>query len=293
MDMLAKTKMKVPDLASSRQEIAAARAALDEILSRELEATDSPATFAAWRAERDAAIPEIDRLTKLVIRLETAVGEDERQAQAAALAKSADAQRRANEALARRIREEGGPAIEKLLELARDVATAEMVTAAVNAKMAENAEKIASADVIARHRPPLPRETVSEKTVALWVFAATGNVIGNQGDVTPTGDGSTGFIRGSQHHKTRVVRRKFKSVVYVEAASHEPLVPFFSALRLPSPDGPGLVWNPRSDLSAVAALEVLSRRSEAAERATLTELVPVEPFAPQPEPHGWGRAGDI
>ncbi len=47
--------------------------------------------------------------------------------------KRADAQRKANEALARRIREEAGPAIEKLLELARDVATAEMTTAALNA----------------------------------------------------------------------------------------------------------------------------------------------------------------
>ena len=46
--------------------------------------------------------------------------------------KRADAQRKANEALARRIREEAGRD-EKLLELARDVASAEMTTAALNA----------------------------------------------------------------------------------------------------------------------------------------------------------------
>jgi hypothetical protein len=292
--MLAKTKMKAADLDSSRQDVAAAQAALDEILSRELEATDSPAIFAAWRAERDAAISEVDRLTKLVARLEAAAGADERATQEAEIAKRANDQRRTNEALAARIKTEGGPAIEKLLALAREVATAAVVDAAINAKLPDDAEKIVSADMQARHRPPLPRETVSERTVTLWVFAATGNVIGNQGDVTPIGDGSTGFIRSSpQQYKTRVFRRKFKSITYLEAESYQPLVPFFEALRLPFSDGPGLVWNPRDGLSTATAVEILKRGPAVAERGTLTELVPIEPFVPQREPASWGRAGDI
>ena len=203
------------------------------------------------------------------------------------MAKCADAQRQANEALARRIRAEGGPAIEKLLELACDVATASMVDATLNSALPD-AEKIVSADVLARLRVPTPRENLSEKAVSVWCFAANGTVIGNQGDVVPTRDGSTGFIRGSQH-RTQAVRRKFKSITYLEAESRQPLVPFFAALRLPSPVGPGLVWDPRDGLSAEGAIEMLDRRTAIAERETLTELVPIEPFVPQTDSTGWGQ----
>jgi hypothetical protein len=290
--VLAKTKMKPVDINSSRQDLTAAKTALDEILARELASTDTAVTFSAWRADRDAAISEIDRLTKLVARLESAADEDERQAEAAALAKRVNAQRQANEALARRITLTAGPAIEKLLELVRDVAIAAMVDGALNAKLPDDADKIASADMIARARAPAQRENLSEKLVSLWVFASTGSVIGNQDDVVPTGDDSTGFIRGAQH-KTHAIRRKFKSITYRDAETRQPLVPFFAALRLPSPNGPGLVWDPRDGLSAAAALEALNRRPAVAERQTLTELVPVEPFVPQPASTGWGRAGDI
>jgi hypothetical protein len=291
--MLAKTKMKAADSDSARQDLAAAQAALDEILARELESTDSPATFAAWRAERDTAIAETDRLTKLAARLEAAAGEDERSAEAAEMQKRADAQRRANEALARRIREEGAVAIEKLLELAREVAAAAMADAALNAKLPDDGGKIVSADMLARQRRPAQRENISEKAATLWVFASNGNVVGAQGDVVPTGDGSVGFLRGSQEHRTRVVRRKFKSVTYLEAESRQPHIPFFAALRLPSPDGPGLAFNPREGLSAAAAIEILKHRPESAARETLTELIPVESFIPQQDTHGWNRAGDL
>jgi len=195
--------------------------------------------------------------------------------------------------LAGRLREVGGPAIDKLLELVRDLATAATVDAALNAKLPDDAEKIASAEMIARSRAPAQRENLSEKLVSLWLYASNGSVIGNQDDVVPTGDGATGFIRGSQHHKTHAVRRKFKSISYLEAESRQPLVPFFAALRLPSPDGPGLVWDPRDGLSAAAALEMLKQRPAIAERETLTELVPVEPFVPPSGSTGWHRAGDV
>jgi hypothetical protein len=261
-------------------------------MARELASTDTAAAFNAWRAERDAAMGEIDRLTKLATRLEATADEDGRQAEAAALVTRVDAQRQANEALARRIREEGGPAIEKLLELVRDMATAAMVDAALNAKLPDDAEKITSADMIARSRAPAQRENLSEKLVSLWVFASNGSAVGNQDDVVPTGDGSTGFIRGSQH-KTHAIRRKFKSITYREAETRQPLVPFFAALRLPSPDAPALAWDPREGISAAAALEALKRRPVVAERETMTELVPVEPFIRQPASTGWNRAGHI
>jgi hypothetical protein len=162
-----------------------------------------------------------------------------------------------------------------------------MVDATLNSARPD-AEKIASADMIARYRASAQRENISEKEVALWVFASNGSVIGNQGNAIPTGDGSTGFIRSSSQHRSRVVRRKFKSITYLDAEARQPLVPFFAALRLPSPVGPGLVWDPRDGLSAEAAIEMLNRRTAIAERETLTELVPVEPFVRQTDSTGWG-----
>jgi hypothetical protein len=291
--MLAKIKMKTMDIDSSRQDLVTANAALDAILARELESTDTTASFNAWRAERDAAIAEIERLSKLIERLESSANDETLREQQTALQKRVDAQRKSNDMLARRIREEGGPAIEKLLELARDVATAAVVDAEINAKLSGDAEKIASADAIARYHAPAPREVIAEKPVALWVFASNGSVVGGQGDVVPTGgDGSTGFLQASLH-KTQVIRRKFRSITYREAEARQPLVPFFAALRLPSLDGPGLIWDPRDGFSAAAALEALKQRPKAAEREILTELVPAEPFVSLPASAGWGRAGDI
>jgi hypothetical protein len=97
--------------------LAAAQVKLKAIQESELTSTDTAASFSAWRAECDAATSEVDRLSKWVVRLETVAGEAERQERAATMAKRADAQRQANEALARRIRVEGGPAIENYSSL--------------------------------------------------------------------------------------------------------------------------------------------------------------------------------
>jgi hypothetical protein len=45
--MLAKTKMKIVDTEAARQDLAAANAALDAIRARELESTDTAASFNA------------------------------------------------------------------------------------------------------------------------------------------------------------------------------------------------------------------------------------------------------
>jgi hypothetical protein len=54
----------VKQLDGARADFATAEAKLKAILARELECTDTAAVFNAWRAERDAAVAEVDRLTK-------------------------------------------------------------------------------------------------------------------------------------------------------------------------------------------------------------------------------------
>ena len=294
--MLAKTpKSDGPlDLDAVRRELADAQAKLNAILARELASTDTAAAFNAWRAERDAAIAEVERLSKLIERLDSAANVDAIREQQAALQKRVDVQRKSNDVLARRIREEGRPAIEKLLELVRDVAAAAIVDAELNAKLPDDAERIQSADMLARYRPPAPREDISEKEIELWVFASNGNLVGAQDDVIGLSDGS-GYLLGSQH-RTHCVRRKYRSIEYREAEARQPFNSLYEALRLPNVDGPGTAWRPRERMSPSAALEVLKRRSSnGTKRQIFTELTPVEAWGSTPVFDGghWSRAGDI
>src|SRR4051794_39003490 len=104
--MLAKTtdqsalKLDHLQLDSARVDLAAAQAKLQVIQQNELAATDTAASFQVWRNQRDAALSEVDRLTKVVDRLEAIAAERFRREQLAVLQKRVDAQRQANEALA-------------------------------------------------------------------------------------------------------------------------------------------------------------------------------------------------
>jgi hypothetical protein len=209
----------------------------------------------------------------VVARLEAAASEDQRREEAAAIAKRVDAQRKSNEALARRIREEGGPAIDMLLKLAHDIAAAEMADTRLNAQIPDDADRIVGADRLARYRPPAPRETVSESEVELWVFASNGNLVGAQDEVIDRCDG-TGYLTGSPEYRTQCVKRRFRSIDYLEAEPRQYYEPFYSELQLPGIDGPA--WSPRKGTSPAAILEALVRRGQRSERQVLTELVPMD-----------------
>jgi hypothetical protein len=127
------------------------------------------------------------------VRPEATADEDKRREEAAAIAKRVDAQRKTKEALARRIREEGGPAIDVLLKLAHDIAATEIADAKLNSQIQDDADRIVGADWLARYRPPAPRETVSESAVELWVFASSGSPVGAQDKVIDRSDG-TGYL---------------------------------------------------------------------------------------------------
>ena len=202
------------------------------------------------------------------------MNEDALREQQAALRKRIDAQQQANRVLAQRIQKEGQAAIDVLLTLARDIAAAEIVDAEINAQIRDNADRIVGADMLARYRPPAPRETISETKTSLWVFAANGNLVGNQDEVQEWADGR-GFLVGAPGHRTQCVRRGFRSIEYLEAEPHQHPEPFYAALRLPGISGPA--WSPRREgASPTAILEALARRAEVPERQVLTELVPVD-----------------
>jgi len=279
------------DLTGLQSELITAEKKLVDVRDRESAAIDTPTAFAAWRAERDAAIAEVERLNRLIEHREAAATEQKQRDEQAALAKKVETQRRANEALAQRIREEGGPAITTLLNLARDVAAAAVVDAQLNARLPDDADKVVGADHLARYRVPKAEEVLSEKETELWVFAANGNVVGAQGDVIehPNGVGELPYAT----FEAQCVKRAFRQVEYLEAEPRQPFEPFY-ALRLIDVDGPGMAWNPRPDVSPSAVLAALDRRSVPAERTVLTRLVPLKPW-PKPEAPrvSWNRSGDI
>ncbi|KGT80362.1 hypothetical protein MA20_07065 [Bradyrhizobium japonicum] len=218
-------------LHGARADLAAAEANLRVVPESKLGATDTPTSFDAWRRERDSAVLEVERLSKLIERLEAAMIEDTLREQQAALRKRTDAQQQANEVLAQRIQKEGQAAIDVLLTLARDIAAAEIVDAEINTQLRDDADRIVGADMLARYRPPAPRETISETKTSLWVFAANGNLVGDQDEVQEWADGR-GFLVGAPGHRTQCVRRGFRSIEYIEAEPHQHPEPFYGALRL-------------------------------------------------------------
>jgi hypothetical protein len=127
--------------------------------------------------------------------------------------------------------------------------------------------------MLARYRPPAPRENIAEVGVELWVFAANGNLVGAQDEVVERDDGS-GYLVSSSHYRNPCVKRRFRSIEYLEAEPRRHFEPFYTELRLPSLDGPA--WSPRGGASPAAVLEALARRAEVSERQVLTELVPVD-----------------
>lgn len=271
VDQLKSAKGDDP-IAAARGDLARAEARLAEITGREAEALESAEAFASWRRERDEANAEVGRCRKRVEQLEVAAAEDAERERLAALLKRRDDQQKTEEVLGRRILEVGGPAIETLLGLARDTASAAIASAAINAQLPEGEDKIIGGDMLARHRAAAPREVLSEKKIQLWTFVSTGSIVGNQGDVVELGDGSGQIL--TRHNNIACVRRDFWQIEYREAEPRQLFQPFFAALRLPAADGPGFAYSPREGVTAAAALRMLEQRASGEERPILMEIRP-------------------
>jgi hypothetical protein len=117
----------------------------------------------------------------------------------------------------------GRATVATLLGLVHDAAAAAVLDEELNRKLGDDEEPIAGADFLARYRAAKPREVISEQEIQLWCFAENGNLIGDQDAifVPTTGDGNIGFLRGSPHHKTKCVRRRFKQIEFHPAESAE------------------------------------------------------------------------
>jgi hypothetical protein len=287
--MLAKRPEAERRLDAAREQLIAAEAAVGAIAARESSAIDDPAAYKKWQSEHGSAIVELDRIGKLLASREEQAARESKQLAATVLQDRVDKQNRANALLARRLCDEGGKATTVLLALTKEIAQAAGEDAAINAQLPPNAQPVRSAEVLARGRPPLPREEVSEKKAELWVFASTGAVVGAQGDVEVASDGR-GTLRSGAQGRPRIycVKRNFRKIQYREAEPAARVEPLVTALRLPDFAGPGLLWDgPRTHPSkAVIAFDQLSQTNP---RPVLTELVPIDDAADADEPADGAR----
>lgn len=264
---------------TTRADLVAARVLLKAIEAGENEASETTETYAKWRTSRDAATLEVKRLETLVDALDVG-GEEQRRREAdAELRKRIEASRKANVDLARRLKGEGKKLSADLIALMQNVARAKMEADALNEALPADLAPIEDANFLARGKAAVPRTELDRKTITLWAFAATGNLVGDQDAVRDTG-ASRGYVDAGRGFIVDCVRRKFLSTSYHPAeAAHYP-DPIYTELRLPSFDSPDILYDgarmTADDLALPSPSNIKAQR-----RPIETEL---EPLEREPEP---------
>lgn len=218
----------------ARDALASAQERL-EALAAEEATIESMERFDAWHREKQQAAIDIKLHGNTVARLEQEVENERRQLQLA----RCDEQHKVNERLAARMKKEGAPLVQQLLALLRDVANADLATAALNAQLPTDISQIKTADAIARSREAQPQEIVSEKQVELWVGEFSGDIIADQTKVSATGVLRNNSLEGRSYCK----RRTFRVIEYRDEIPAQRVEPLARALRIPFFDRPGFAWN--------------------------------------------------
>jgi hypothetical protein len=268
-------------LSGAGADLVTARAKLSAIDAKEGDAIVNGATFATWQNERAAAATELDRLERLIAALQ-AGGEAARQHDLdEAFRIRMEAARKNNTDVAERLRTEGAQLAAAMKALARDVAASQVETAAINRALPSGTPPLQDANNLARGRPGVPRQDISEKMIDLWCRATDGGLIGEQDAVVPV-DTQTGhlFI-----NKTRVdcVKRKFRSVQYNPDVWSEIPEPFHSTLRIPNFDRQGADFDGQRMIEeqvAAVSVEPPPATEKKSRRPVQTELIAVEAWEP-------------
>jgi hypothetical protein len=267
-------------LDATKVDLAAARATLAEINSKEVGALANSVTFAAWSTERNAASAEIDRLERLTAALVSGAETQQRNEADAALRKRIADTRKANDALVARIRTDGPRLSTELKTLMRDVAKATIETIALNEDLPEGEAFIGIADFMARDTAVLPRVDLKTEELSLWVLRDSGGLVGNQDAVTAIDD-ETGYF-DANGMRFKCAKRRFKSTTFHPALACDHPGHLFSLVRLPNFDGPGVSFDGAFlTIEQVAALNLDPPKADKkSRRPTQTELTPIGPWTP-------------
>jgi hypothetical protein len=267
-------------LDAAKLDVAAARTKLSAIDAREVEALADSAAFATWSAERKQAATEVDRLERLTTALASNEEDRKRHEVEAALQKRVDAAKKNNAAVAERMRMDGAKLAAALKALARDVAASQVETAAINKLLPDGTPHLIDANNLARGRPAIPRENISEKTLQLWCRATDGGLMGDQDAVVEADAGKGHLVTNGM--RIDCVRREFRSVQYHPEIWSEIPEPLHALLRLPNFDRPFVDFDGQFMVEkAVAELNLDPPKADKkARRPVQTELIPTAPWSP-------------
>ncbi len=281
MALLPKRSEEEKRAASARGDLEAAQKKLASLLARESVAAASADRWAQWTAERDAVSAEVERCTVRLGHLEAAVDAAKHEADIAEKTKRVEACRAAQDALKIRLRDDGARMLTGLATLARDTAAATLEAQRLNAILPPGVAPIEIADFSLRELPRLPREDIATTEQVLWVNAA-GNLIGSQEDVVADQGGDTGYIAINKVMRIECFKRRFRSTTYHPAFTADHPNHFFSLLRLPFVDRPGVAFDGSlmtAEATAVMSVE-LPTLPKPSSRSVMVELTPIEPWTP-------------
>jgi hypothetical protein len=273
-------------LASARSDLATAQKKRATLAAREDAAATSTDKYALWCSERDATDNDIARLTKLVAARENSLQEAARAAAEAEARQKVEACRAENALVTERFRTDGVKFITELLKLTRDAAAAAAEAQRLNASLPPGVEPIKIGDFAARDLPTVLREVIATEDQLLWVNAS-GVPVGDQ-DAVVEGEDGTGTLQINRATQIICTKRKFRSTTFRPAFTPDPAGFFFSQLRLPFPDRPGVAFDGAyMTLQTVAAIDVEPPPApKLAPPSIRTELVPLDPWPPAGAVHG-------
>lgn len=169
----------------------------------------------------------------------------------------------------------------ELLQLAGIAADAIAAADAANQDLPEGRQLIEQPEIVSRATKALPEEIVGRKSVELWVFEGSENVVRDQERVRPA-DGGIGILEGDSR-LLRCVKKTFLEVRYHPAVRRNWELRFDQLIRLPglSPRDPD-VWNPIglpdahliSEVAADAAAAVKAAKAPLPSRPVHVRLEP-------------------
>ncbi|MDA9407940.1 hypothetical protein XH80_14660 [Bradyrhizobium sp. CCBAU 45384] len=268
-----------------RADLEAARAKLAEIDAGKAAARVDSVAFAKWSTERNAAALEVDRRAGLFETHETEADAARRAEADAAVRREIAAARKAANDLAARIRTDGQRIAAELLQLAKEAAQQALDAKRLNETLPDGEAPIPAADILARDLGPEDRKDLRSRTTELWVVADDGRIVGDQAAVA-TNDGVTGSLHvAGASIRWRCVRRKFREVEFHPRTLPDWPGDFFSLIRLPRLDGPGLAFDGAlMTPETVATLDVAAATAprKRPPRPTQVELIPADrPWPPK------------
>ena len=277
--MLDKTVDQEKRLDAARADLETIVDALIATAEDEKSASTSSESYAQWRADRESLTVERQRLAILVKTLEQEIA-DNSAAEAAAMTRLRHGEKKKlNAALAKRIRSDLAKANAILLPLLRDVAASALEDQQINARLPDDLPALVGADYLARSREALQRKVVKTEQVSLWIKQGTDFLLGDQSAIEDLGGGFGIYRTATLINCTRAT---FNKISFHPPLPEERPVPLLT-MKIPNPDGPGLIFDGSRFTDPRSAVAALDRPSAPQERAIEFELARVPDFRSDPE----------